>query len=34
MTDLATLGFDDQRPPEAFHVPPGDCPEKLARGAT
>jgi peptide deformylase len=30
MTDLATLGFDDQRPAEAFHVPPGDCPEPLA----
>ncbi len=34
MTDLGTLGFDDQRAPEAFHVPQGDCPEPLARGAT
>lgn len=32
MTDLSTLAFNDQLPPEAFRIPPEDCPEQLSRG--
>ena len=30
MTDMASLAFNDQRPPEAFRIPPWACPDTQA----
>jgi peptide deformylase len=30
MSDLGCLGFNDQVPPEAFRIPPEDCPDAMA----
>ncbi len=33
MTDMATLAFNDQRPPETFRIPSWACPEPIAGDA-